>query len=386
MVTQALARLRSLDGRANRWAAVIGPEQTSGLAQQPSGIEGAQSLINALSDAALILDERSILLATNASAQDAFGRLFVGEHIGKSVRHPELYSAIMSSLTNSQTAHFELALKTPSDRHLDGVASRLFGFGSGPNAPAVVVVLQDISEREALARTRIEFVANASHELRTPLAAVSGFIETLRGPARDDPAARDRFLGIMFEQAQRMTRLIDDLLVLSRVEMRAHLAPVAVVDLNHVAAEVARIVAPLVKMEGAVLRLELTDDGVRFPGDHDELIQAAQNLLQNALKYGRAGGNVVVRTVRERDRRGGLVALLSVVDDGPGISAEHLPRLTERFYRVNSAANREKSGTGLGLAIVKHIAARHRGHLQVNSMLGQGSTFSLVFPLPEELS
>jgi two-component system, OmpR family, phosphate regulon sensor histidine kinase PhoR len=227
---------------------------------------------------------------------------------------------------------------------------------------------------------RMEFVANASHELRTPLAAVSGFIETLRGPAKDDAVAREKFLGIMSEQAQRMTRLIDDLLVLSRVEMRAHLVPVTVADLNHVAAEAVRLAASLAKKEAAILDLELSGADMKLPGDHDELLQAAQNLVQNAVKYGRTGGRVTIRTARERDRRGGMVVRFSVTDDGPGIAAEHLPRLTERFYRVNTAASRQKGGTGLGLAIVKHIAARHRGRVDVQSAPGQGSTFSLVFP------
>lgn len=376
-----LTRLPLSSERADRWAAAMRPEGKSGSTLETSNMEGAQSLINALSDPALILDERGTLLVANASAQETFGRLFVGEHIGKTARHPELSAAIKTSQTTGARATFELALKTPADRHLDGTVARLTGFGEGQHAPACVVILQDISEREALARMRIEFVANASHELRTPLAAVSGFIETLRGPARDDPAARDRFLGIMFEQAQRMSRLIDDLLVLSRVEMRVHLAPVTATDLNHVASEARRIAAPLAKKEKVELRLELTDADVTFPGDHDELMQAASNLIQNALKYGRPGGSVVVTTARGRDRRGAMVARLSVIDDGPGISAEHLPRLTERFYRVSSAVSREKGGTGLGLAIVKHIAAHHRGQVEIHSVPGQGSTFSLVFPL-----
>ncbi len=381
-ITEALTHLQSSLGPADRWGPTAALEQSLEKAHGFSRIDGAQSLINALSDAAFILDERSTVLAANASAQNAFGRLFIGEHIGRTARHPELAAAIKSSLANSQTAKFELVLKAPAERHLDGSTSRLTGFGEGPNAPALVVILQDISEREALARMRIEFVANASHELRTPLAAVSGFIETLRGPARDDPAARERFLGIMFEQAQRMTRLIDDLLVLSRVEMRAHLAPVATVDLNHVAAEAVRLASPLATKEGTTLRLDMTDADVRFPGDHDELMQAVSNLMQNALKYGRPSGSVVVRTARHKDRRGATVAQLSVIDDGPGIAAEHLPRLTERFYRVSSVASREKGGTGLGLAIVKHIAARHQGQVEIHSELGRGSTFALVFPLP----
>jgi two-component system, OmpR family, phosphate regulon sensor histidine kinase PhoR len=386
MYRQALAKLASLlpvRGRVKARGQAALRDGNSRHRQRPGTADGPRSMIDALPDAALLLDGQGVLTAANTTAAGIFGQIFAGEHIGRTARQPELAAAVNSALTSGGKAIFELVIRTPAERHLDGAASRLTGFGDGVNAPAVLIILQDISEREALARMRMEFVANASHELRTPLAAVSGFIETLRGPAKDDAAAREKFLGIMSEQAQRMTRLIDDLLVLSRVEMRAHLVPVTVADLNHVAAEAARLAASLAKKEGAALDLELTGADMKLPGDHDELMQAAQNLVQNALKYGRAGGRVTIRTSRERDRRGGMVVRFSVTDDGPGIAAEHLPRLTERFYRVNTAASRQKGGTGLGLAIVKHIAARHRGRVEVQSTPGQGSTFSLVFPAPE---
>jgi two-component system phosphate regulon sensor histidine kinase PhoR len=271
--------------------------------------------------------------------------------------------------------------QSPSERHLDGASSRLSGLGDGLEAPAVIVVLQDISEREGLARMRVEFVANASHELRTPLAALSGFIDTLNGPAKDDPRAREKFLGIMAEQAQRMTRLIDDLLLLSRVEMRAHIAPTSMADLALVAAEAIKLVGASAEQHGTTIVSNLEQQPAPLPGDHDELVQAVQNLLSNAIKYGRSNGRIEVRVDRAMERRGGTALKLSVTDDGPGIAAEHLPRLTERFYRVNTLASREKGGTGLGLAIVKHIAVRHRGRVEVSSTLGAGTTFSLVFPL-----
>jgi two-component system, OmpR family, phosphate regulon sensor histidine kinase PhoR len=344
-------------------------------------IAGARSLIEALPDAALVLDSRRRVLAANTAASETLGHVAIGEHIGRTARQPELSAALDATLERGQRSIFEIVIKSPTERHLDGAVTRLTGFGNDPAAPALFVILQDISEREALARMRMEFVANASHELRTPLAAVAGFIETLRGPAKNDPAAQDRFLTIMSEQASRMTRLIDDLLVLSRVEMRAHLVPSTVADLNHVATEAVRLATAQATVDGATLRLDLTETDMKVPGDHDELMQAAQNLILNALKYGRAAGTVSVRTTRERDRRGNDVLRFSVSDDGPGIAAEHLPRLTERFYRVNTAASREKGGTGLGLAIVKHIAVRHRGRVEVQSIVGKGSTFSLVLPI-----
>lgn len=344
---------------------------------------GARSLIDALPDAALVLDSRRTVLAANAAAIETLGRVSIGEHVGRTARQPELSSAIDDTLASGQRSMFEIVLKSPTERHLDGAVTKLTGFGDDPSAPALFVILQDISEREALARMRMEFVANASHELRTPLAAVAGFIETLRGSAKDDAPARERFLTIMSEQASRMTRLIDDLLVLSRVEMHAHLLPSTIADLNHVAIESTNLAAAQAKAEGTTLKLELTDADARLPGDHDELMQVAHNLIHNALKYGRTGGKITIRTTRERDRRGGEVLRFSVTDDGPGIAAEHLPRLTERFYRVSTAASREKGGTGLGLAIVKHIAVRHRGRVEVESTVGQGSMFSVVLPAPQ---
>jgi two-component system, OmpR family, phosphate regulon sensor histidine kinase PhoR len=381
-VGDLLARLRAMEPRGEGRTEGATPERSSSYRPQGDSSDGARSLIEALPDASLLLDVRGTLLAANATAGEIFGKVFTGEHIGRTMRQPEFTAAMKSVLESGQKAMFELVLKSPTERHMDGSISRLTGFGDVTDAPALIVSLQDISEREALARMRMEFVANASHELRTPLAAVSGFIETLRGPAKDDPVARERFLGIMSEQAQRMTRLIDDLLLLSRVEMRAHLPPSTIADLNHVAGEAVRLAAPQAKKDGTALQLDLTDADMKLPGDHDELMQAAQNFVQNALKYGRPGGKVIIRTAREPDRQGGDVLRFSVIDDGPGIAPEHLPRLTERFYRVSTTASREKGGTGLGLAIVKHITARHRGRVDVQSTVGRGSAFSLVFPVP----
>jgi two-component system phosphate regulon sensor histidine kinase PhoR len=218
-------------------------------------------------------------------------------------------------------------------------------------------------------------VANASHELRTPLASLRGFVETLQGPAREDAAARERFLGIMAAQAERMTRLIDDLLSLSRVELRAHLPPRGIVELNEAAAYVAQTLEPLAKGAGTRLALQPLDGPARIQGDRDEIVQVLQNLVHNAIKYGRENGTVTIDIARENGR-----VAVAVADDGPGIAAQHLPRLTERFYRVNVASSREKGGTGLGLAIVKHVLARHRGDLRIASRVGEGSTFTVVFP------
>ncbi len=226
---------------------------------------------------------------------------------------------------------------------------------------------------------RADFVANASHELRTPLAYLKGSVETLLGPAKDDTAAREAFLKTMGEQAERMSRLVDDLLSLSRVEMREYLPPSGGADLAAVLADVAQTLEPMAQQAGVTLSLTGEDTPAVVRGDHDELAQVFQNLVQNAIKYGRKGGKVDVRLSEEAGGRA-VRYRVDVIDDGLGIAPQHLPRLTERFYRVNVAASREKGGTGLGLAIVKHILNRHRGELLIDSRLDQGSTFSVILP------
>ena len=214
----------------------------------------------------------------------------------------------------------------------------------------------------------------------TPLASLRAFVETLQGPARDDANARKRYLQLMAHQAERMTRLIDDLLSLSRVEMRVHLPPRGIVDLNETAAYVCQSLEPVAEAAKVKVALEKTDGPARIRGDREEIVQVLQNLIQNGIKYGREGGIVEVRVARDAPRgAAGTKVSVSVTDDGPGIAPEHLPRLTERFYRVNAASSREKGGTGLGLAIVKHIVNRHRGELRIASRLGAGSTFTASF-------
>ncbi len=244
----------------------------------------------------------------------------------------------------------------------------------------MLITFRDLTEQDRLAQMRADFIANASHELRTPLASLRAFVETLQGPARDDVNARTRFLTLMASQAERMTRLIDDLLSLSRVEMRVHLPPRGIVELNETAAYVCQSIEPVA--EAAKVKLSLVRDAAaaRIRGDREEIVQVLQNLIQNAIKYGREDGTIEVRVGRDAPRGAGDARVwVSVTDNGPGIAPEHLPRLTERFYRVNVASSREKGGTGLGLAIVKHILNRHRGELRIASRLGAGSTFTASF-------
>ncbi|WP_395671824.1 sensor histidine kinase [Phenylobacterium sp.] len=270
-----------------------------------------------------------------------------------------------------------------------------------------VLVFRDETEFHRLERTRVDFLANASHELRTPLASMSGFIETLRGHARDDAGAREKFLGIMQAQADRMRRLIDDLLSLSRIELNEHIAPADRIDLSGVVLDVIDAAQPMAREKGVALDPELPEGPLPVVGDRDQIVQVVQNLVDNALKYSRAGGRVRIAaagglsseaagatgrpglnriSLLTPDDPHGPYAGLQVSDGGEGIARENLPRLTERFYRVEGQKSGERSGTGLGLAIVKHIARRHRGGLSVESAVGQGATFFAWFPQPEEVA
>jgi two-component system phosphate regulon sensor histidine kinase PhoR len=274
----------------------------------------------------------------------------------------------------------ELHGRVPVERRLLATAVPLEAAAAeAREAPTLLITFRDLSEQDRLARMRADFVANASHELRTPLAYLKGSVETLLGPAKDDADARTAFLKTMGEQAERMSRLVDDLLSLSRVEMREYLPPSGEADLAAVIVDVAGTLTPMAQQAGVSLTMSGHDHAAPVRGDHDELAQVFQNLIQNAIKYGRDGGKVEVRLRRETDARQGRYRI-DVIDDGPGIAAQHLPRLTERFYRVNVAASRAKGGTGLGLAIVKHILNRHRGELLIASKLGEGSTFTVILP------
>jgi len=273
----------------------------------------------------------------------------------------------------------------------------------GPSRLALLV-LRDETDARRSERTRADFLANASHELRTPLASLSGFIETLRGHAKEDPVVRDKFLGIMQAQAERMSRLIDDLMSLSRIELNEHIAPLGRVDLAMAAVDVIDALSPQARDKGVGFDPVLPPRGAAVvEGDRDQIIQVIQNLIDNAIKYTPRDGVVRVEifpgltvdsAAAARDPAAARMSLLTpdhaageryatlrVSDRGPGLAREHLPRLTERFYRVEGQKSGDRSGTGLGLAIVKHIMNRHRGGLTVESVQGEGATFGVYLPM-----
>jgi two-component system phosphate regulon sensor histidine kinase PhoR len=341
--------------------------------------KGWRAVVDAIPTAALALDAAGTVVHYNRLATELFPKIRNGQPLSQVSRNPDLIAAVDGALTSEERIDVELIERVPVERRVSATVSRL-GKSAQPSAPLLLVTFRDLTEQDKLVQTRADFIANASHELRTPLASLRAFVETLQGPAREDPVARERFLRLMASQAERMTRLIDDLLSLSRVEMRVHLPPRGIVELNETAAYVCQSLEPVA--EGARITLALHRDGApaRIRGDREEIVQVVQNLIQNAIKYGREGGDVDVRVGRDRKHDGQAACVwVSVTDDGPGIAPEHLPRLTERFYRVNVVSSREKGGTGLGLAIVKHILNRHRGDLRIVSRLAVGSTFTASF-------
>ena len=334
-------------------------------------------MADALPDPVIVLNPAGHVLFCNAPARGLFASLREGNHISSVIRTPEFLDAVSAAPERGRAVTVTYAERVPVGRRMAATVAPL-ARGS-ERGGSILVLLRDLTEVERINQMRADFIANASHELRTPLASLRGFIETLQGTAKDDTGARERFLPIMAEQASRMTRLIDSMLSLSRLEMNAHVAPSDLVDLNDVLNHAKDTLDPLARDMG--FRFEVA----RFPraavvrGDRDELVQVLQNLVQNACKYGERGGQVRIdaKHIPSLGRQSGRYAI-AIVDNGPGIAPEHLPRLTERFYRVDVASSREKGGTGLGLAIVKHILNRHRGELAIASKPGKGSTFTVM--------
>lgn len=335
-------------------------------------------VIEGLPGPAIVLNRHGQVLRFNRLALEILPSLRAQQHLSSFLRDPGMLAgvaAIHAAPRTQQVVRFEQ--RVPIERHVEATISWIGPSKLQPpdNAPAILIYLRDLTEQERLDRLRSDFIANASHELRTPLASVLGFIETLQGAARNDAAARERFLEIMQRQAQRMARLIDNLLSLNRIETRLHLRPQAIVELAELAAHVMATLEPVAAKSGITCHLSAADGPIRVLGDRDELVQLLSNLVENAIKYGRRGGNVWLTVGRGSPQAG--KALITVRDDGDGIDAKHLPRLTERFYRASDNGG-DKSGSGLGLAIVKHVVSHHRGELKIASERGIGSTFTIA--------
>ncbi|MBS1302868.1 ATP-binding protein [Loktanella sp. SALINAS62] len=334
--------------------------------------------VDALPVPVMLIGPDQIVAAVSPSLADVLGPRLAGRHYVTALRQPPLLDAIEDAFRSQNTRQSQFLGR-------DGARDTTWGVTITPHRGTLILTFDDRTAAHDVGQLRRDFVANVSHELRTPLTALQGFIETLRGAARDDAQARERFLAIMERETTRMTQLVDDLLSLSRVEENERLRPNAAINLGQLVSATLEDLGPVIEQSGLSVTLSDESAGVHVLGDSNQLRQVIVNLVQNALKYGSDGGRIALRIdppSHFRKLRGDGLAL-HVTDYGRGIAPHHLPRLTERFYRVDSHRSRGLGGTGLGLAIVKHILNRHRGRLTISSTLGQGTTCTVILPLAD---
>ena len=363
----------------------LGAEDRAQLASERAELERA---LDALPEPLLLLDAERKIVRANRAAESLLDGKVIGRHIAASLRNPQLIEAVEQTLEGAGGRDIEFTLQAPVERTFAARVEPLPEPREG--GAAVLLALVDFTAVRRTDQMRADFVANASHEIRTPLATLMGFIETLQGSARNDTAARERFLAIMDQHSKRMARLVEDLLSLSRIEMNEHTPPTEAVLLPSLLANVHNTLAWQAEKRGVTVAIDTEDGLPPVIGDGDELTQVFLNLVDNAIKYGNAEETVTIeaRQVAEVQTAGWMAGKdgavsVSITDRGGGIPREHLPRLTERFYRVDKARSRELGGTGLGLAIVKHIVNRHRGALAIDSTPGEGSTFTVYLqPAP----
>jgi len=346
------------------------------------------ALLDAMPDPALLVGQDRRILLANPAARELFSAPLTGASALSYLRQPEPAAALdraLASLAEGARGHpgFEARMFQTSPTRETVLRLTAVPLVPEQGLPGVLVTLRDISHVEEAEQQRRDFVANVSHEMRSPLTVLAGFIETLKGPARNDPAATAQFLDIMEREAQRMSRLVSDLLSLSRVEAEEKVRPRTPVSLSEVLRATLAALRPQIDDAGLVVDFRDLPEAPTIPGDRDQLVQVFHNLIENALKYGASGGRIEVSLDRVDSLPGlpGPVLKVLVRDHGDGIDAIHLPRLTERFYRVDGHRSRAMGGTGLGLAIVKHIINRHRGKFTIRSTRGEGSTFAVALPI-----
>jgi len=350
------------------------------------------SIMEKLSDPLLILDSHNRILMANKSAHELLGNHILKQDISVFIRNSNLDEALLSAQTTGRTSSCEIQFgrQNPKDYltriHLFDLTANHDVYSKEidtPDKQYIFIALYDISAMKRTDKMRADFVANASHELRTPLASILGFVETLQGPAKNDPEAHERFLKIMFDEANRMSRLIEDLLSLSRIERDQHIPPSDKVNLTPLIERVINVLEPQAKDKNMIVTI-FPSGPDELTGDHDQLTQVFQNLIENAIKYGRAGTEIKVSHFINPITEGEFIPKeinITIINEGAGIQAQHLPRLMERFYRVDSARSRSLGGTGLGLAIVKHIIQRHKGHIHFESVINSTTKVTLNLPI-----
>jgi two-component system phosphate regulon sensor histidine kinase PhoR len=382
--------LSTLGGQGSRKPEEPVPSPADGTLLNGAAGDPLARMLESVPAPLFALDRNRQVVAANAAAGKLFGGTITGRNLLAFLRHPPLVDAVEACEAGRPAQPVALP-ETQGRSGQRRLVARLQAIDPPLSAASVMVLIEDTTAAERALTLRRDFVANVSHELKTPIAALLGFIETLMGPARDDPLARQRFLGIMRGEAERMNRLVSELLSLSRIEMNEHQPPSGRADLGNILKTVRDSLSLKAEQRQIQLALPGLAELPTIPGDSDELTQAIQNLVDNAIKYSPEGSEVRVGFQRIEDpiacreklqgiRSPKAMIALAVADQGEGIAKEHIPRLTERFYRVDAARSRELGGTGLGLAIVKHIVNRHRGSLDIESEPGKGSIFTLFLP------
>ena len=337
-----------------------------------------EGVLDALSVAVFVVEVNQTVIFRNAASVSLFGTGIRGRKLSHFVPNKRCIRAVEDVLAGGARTSVDVRLQLVVPTSFRMTAVRVDPDAKREDA-TVVVSFEDVSHIQEAEQMRSDFVANVSHELRSPLTALYGFIETLQGPARNDPVASERFLGLMEKEGARMARLIDDLLSLSKLQSYERYAPTEKVAIGPILERVGASLQPILEREDTRLKMEIAPDLPEVFGNVDELTQVFANLIENAAKYSKPGAEAcVIAGVDEIET--GMIRV-SISDQGEGIAAEHIARLTERFYRIDKGRSRDKGGTGLGLAIVKHILMRHRGRLQIDSVVGEGSRFSVVLPV-----
>lgn len=357
--------------------------------QMESIITEREILVDTLPDILIMTNDDQQIVRTNRAARNIFGQNMAGKPLKKVIDSDVLLNAVTAVIEDLKGREADFHLSEPEPKDMRAVIEHFPISSKG--GISVIITLNDVTALKQIQKMRADFVSNASHEIRTPLTSIAGLIETLQGPARDDPDARKQFLAMMGEQAERMKNLISDLLSLSKIEMNAHRVPTDAVDVVKLVEKEKGQFAWAAKNKNMEVVLDFGEDLPSVRGEENELRQVIHNLLGNAIKYGFSDSDVTVtaRVTSDLPRDTNFIKLnramvVTVRDQGEGIAREHLPRLTERFYRVDSARARKVGGTGLGLAIVKHIVHRHRGALLIDSVVGEGSSFHVYLPLKED--
>jgi two-component system phosphate regulon sensor histidine kinase PhoR len=356
--------------------------------QMESVITEREILVDTLPDMLIMTDEDLQIVRTNRAARLMFGQNLAGRHLSDIFESDVLINAVITVVESLKGREVDFHIADPDPRDIHAIIERFPIASKG--GMAVIITLNDITQLKRIQKMRADFVANASHEIRTPLTSIAGLIELLEGPAKEDKEAREKFLSMMGEQAERMKNLITDLLSLSKIEMNAHSVPTGEVDVMRAIRHEKDHFEWAAKQKEIVIELDVPENLPKIRGEENELKQVLHNLIGNAIKYGNVKSEVRVsaRVTSDLPRDPNFVKIkrvmqVTVRDEGEGIPKEHLPRLTERFYRVDSARTRKVGGTGLGLAIVKHILQRHRAALRIESVVGEGSSFHVYLPLTE---